>query len=84
MLDSFILAFTYMLAMLPYTRKVWAVRLKPLIKQMNFYQSRLSVEMTSIMLPQHIHVTNGAIHNVSTQGSKQKRTSIVLVTSFFY
>ena len=43
-----------MLAMLSYTQKIWAVGLKPLIQQMNFYHSRLCVEMPSI-------VHNGAI-----------------------
>ena len=45
----------YMLAMLSYTEKVWVVRFRPLLKQMNFYQSWLGVEMPSIMVPLHIH-----------------------------
>ena len=46
----------YMLAMLSYTEKVWVVRFRPLLKQMNFYQSWLGVETPSIMVPLHIHV----------------------------
>ena len=47
-----------MLAMLSYIQKVWAVGLRSLVKWMSFYQSSMFVEMSSIMLPWHIHVTN--------------------------
>ena len=45
--------------------------------------------MSSIMVPWHKHVANGAIHKVRTQGggevgSKQECRSIVLVKSFFF
>ena len=42
----------------PNTQKVGAVKFRPLIKLMNFYQSWLCVEMLSIMVPWHILVTN--------------------------
>ena len=49
---------SWMLVMLSYTQKIWAVGFKPLIKQMNFYQSWLCVEIPSIMVSWHTHVTH--------------------------
>ena len=56
--------------MLSYTQKVWAVGFRPLIKQMNFYQSWLCVEIIFIMVPWH--ATNGAIHKARKQGKRKE------------
>ena len=50
------LMMAYVFAMLSYTQKRWAMGFRPLIKDMNFYQSGQCVEMPSIIVPWHIHV----------------------------
>ena len=54
--------------------------IQAIIKQMNFYQSLLCVEMSSIMVPWHMHVINGAIHKVRTQGKRRGRSFVKIRT----
>ena len=68
--------------MLSYTQKVWVVGFRPLIRQLNFYQPRLSVEMPSILVPWHIHVTNWAIHKVRTEGREESVQAKVYIHCF--
>ena len=48
------------------TQKVWAVGFRQLKKQINLYQSRLCVEMLSIMVPWYIllQIHESTIHRV--------------------